>query len=64
MINGIIELENLQAGGYITISIFVDNSFAPKSNCWFRITADSENEIAELEESNNMITDILFKTHY
>ncbi len=62
--NGIIELENLQAGGYRTIFIFTDNSFAPKLNCWFRITIDPENEIAELDEGNNIIANILFKTRY
>gem|GEM_PF-3371983 len=62
--DGIIEVDGIQAGGYRTIWIFVDNSFAPKADCWFRIILDPDNEIAELDESNNGMSEILFPSHY
>jgi hypothetical protein len=62
--DGIIEVDGIQAGGYGTIWIFVDNSFAPKADCWFRIILDPYNEIAELDESNNGMSEILFPSHY
>jgi hypothetical protein len=50
IVDGIIEIDGLQASGwYRTIWIYVDNSLAPKADCWFRITLDPENEVAELE---------------
>ncbi|WP_353683936.1 hypothetical protein V4D30_08655 [Thermodesulfovibrio sp. 3907-1M] len=65
IVNGIIEIEDLQAnGGYRTIWIYVDNYFAPKADCWFRITLDPDNEVAELDESNNRTSDIFFPSHY
>ncbi len=62
--DGIIEVDGIQAGGYRTILIFVDNSVEPKADCWFRITLDPDNEIAEFDETNNTFTDILFPSHY
>jgi len=62
--DGIIEVDGIQAGGYRTIWIFVDNSSAPKADCWFRIILDPYNEIAELDESNNEMSEILFPNHY
>ncbi len=62
--NGIIEIGGLKAGGSIILWIFVDNSFAPKADCWFRITLDPDNEVTELDESNNVVTDIFFPNHY
>lgn len=65
IVNGIIEIEGLQAnGGQRTIFIYVDNSLAPKADCFFRVIVDSDKEVPELDESNNGITDILFPSHY
>lgn len=65
IVNGTIEIDGLQAnGGYRTIWIFVDNSWAPYADCWFRIILDPDNEVAELDESNNGISNILFPSFY
>lgn len=65
ILNGIIEIEGLQAnGGYRTIWIYVDNSWSPKADCWFRIILDPDNEVAELDESNNGISNTLFPSSY
>lgn len=62
--DGIIEVENLKAGVTKNIFVYADNSRAPKSDCWFRITLDPDNEIAELDENNNRRSDILFPSYY
>lgn len=62
--NGIIEILNLKAGEKKDIAIFIDNSQAPKVDCWLRIKIDPANEIAEIDEDNNIISEILFPSHY
>lgn len=62
--NGIFEVKNFKAGETKTIFIYADNAIAPKSDCWFNIKLDPNNEIAELNEENNSKTEILFPSHY
>lgn len=64
--NGIVEIGDIQAnGGYRIIWIFnIDNSWAPDADCWFRIILDPDNEVAELDESNNGVSEIYFPNHY
>lgn len=61
---GIIEVENLKAGETKDVFVFADNSGEPRADCWFRITLDPNNEIAELNEDNNIRSEILFPSHY
>ncbi len=62
--NGIIEIDNLKAGQTKDIIVFTNNSKAPKLDCWLRVKLDPENEISEINETNNMIDNIRFPSHY
>lgn len=62
--NGIIEIENLKAGQTKDIIVLTNNSKAPKLDCWLRVKLDPENEIAEINETNNMVDNIRFPNHY
>lgn len=58
------EVNGLKAGESKTLHIFTDNSAAPKADCYIRIILDSDNEVAEPDESNNGVSNIYFPNHY
>ncbi|MGQ9499455.1 MAG: CARDB domain-containing protein, partial [Dissulfurimicrobium sp.] len=57
------EVNGLKAGESKTLyiwNIWTDNSFAPYDDCYIRIILDSGNEVTELDESNNGVSDYIF----
>ncbi|MGQ9812485.1 MAG: CARDB domain-containing protein, partial [Dissulfurimicrobium sp.] len=54
------EVNGLKAGESKKLYIRTDNAFAPYYDCYIRIILDSGNEVTELDESNNGVSDYIF----